>query len=183
MNNEKYAVYERNPAHGPTKNGMILGPFNSKEEAQSNGEKYGYTGDNYYVNSVNNEKMNQIIDEAYKNYEKKTSQLESFVVKSIAGNRDEVNELLKNNSTILTQEEFINKCKTDSEFSETWGLKIEERELNHDERFDIYKKVSGRDLQSHISGINFKQFHFDESNIPTKLITVTYNNETIEIYE
>jgi len=162
MNNEKYAVYERNPAHGPTKNGMILGPFNSKEEAQSNGEKYGYTGDNYYVNSVNNEKMNQIIDEAYKNYAWKTSM-------DFDGQ--------------FTKEEFVDKCKTDSEFSETWGLKIEERELNHDERFDIYKKVSGRDLQSHISGINFKQFHFDESNIPTKLITVTYNNETIEIYE
>ena len=67
--------------------------------------------------------MNQIIDEAYKNYEKKTSQLESFVVKSIAGNRDEVNELLKNNSTILTQEEFINKCKTDPEFSKKMGIK------------------------------------------------------------
>ena len=68
MNNEKYAVYERKPSHGSTKNGMILGPFNSKEEAQSNGEKYGYTGDNYYVNSVNKEKINQIIDEVYENY-------------------------------------------------------------------------------------------------------------------
>jgi hypothetical protein len=55
--------------------------------------------------------------------------------------------------------------------------------LNHDERFEIYKKVSGRDLQPHISGINFKQFYFDDSNVPTKLITITYNNETIESYE
>jgi hypothetical protein len=39
-----------------------------------------------------------------------------------------------------------------------------------------------RDLQPHISGINFKQFHFDEYNIPTKLITVTYNEEIIESY-
>ena len=62
--------------------------------------------------------------DAFKNYEKKTSQLESFVVKSIAGNRDEVNELLKNNSTILTQEEFINKCITDIEFSKRWGVTI-----------------------------------------------------------
>ena len=30
----------------------------------------------------------------------------------------------------LTKEEFINKIKTDSEFSETWGLKIDERELS-----------------------------------------------------
>jgi hypothetical protein len=37
------------------------------------------------------------------------------------------------------QEEFINKCKTDTEFSEKWGLKIEERELSLDERGDIYE--------------------------------------------
>lgn len=78
---------------------------------------------------------------------------------------------------------FIQEIKTNIEFSERWGLKIEERELNHDERFEIYKKVSGRDLQPHISGVNFKKFHFDESNIPTKIITITYNNETIESYE
>jgi len=81
------------------------------------------------------------------------------------------------------QEEFINKCKTDKEFSEKWGLKIEERELGHDERFVIYKKVCGRDLQPHITGIHFKQFHFDEYNVPTKLITTTYNDKTIESYE
>jgi hypothetical protein len=33
-----------------------------------------------------------------------------------------------------TQEEFINKCKTNTEFSEKWGLKIEERELSLEER-------------------------------------------------
>ena len=62
-------------------------------------------------------------------------------------------------------------------------LKIEERELDHDERFEIYKKVSGRDLQPHISGVNFKKFHFDESNISTKQITITYKDSKIESYE
>jgi hypothetical protein len=28
--------------------------------------------------------------------------------------------------TLLSKEEFINKCKTDTEFSERWGLKIDE---------------------------------------------------------
>ena len=83
----------------------------------------------------------------------------------------------------LTKDTFIHYIKTDVKFSKNWGLKIEERELNHDERFEIYKKVSGRVLQPHITGINFKQFHFDESNIPIKLITLTYKNETIESYE
>jgi hypothetical protein len=78
---------------------------------------------------------------------------------------------------------FIQEIKNNTEFSERWGLRIEERELNHDERFEIYKKVSGRDLQPHISGLNFKQFYFDDSNVPTKLITITYNDKTIESYE
>jgi hypothetical protein len=33
-----------------------------------------------------------------------------------------------NGEWILTRGEFINKCKTEKEFSEKWGLKIEERE-------------------------------------------------------
>ena len=37
----------------------------------------------------------------------------------------------------LTKEEFINKCKTDTEFSERWGLKIDERELDMMERWKI----------------------------------------------
>ena len=61
----------------------------------------------------------------------------------------------------FTQEEFINKCKTNPEFSETWGLKIEERELNDDE-------------------LNIANLFKQTSN---KLITITYNNKTIESYE
>ena len=110
-----------------------------------------------------NKEQEQIIDEVYEKYS------------IIAGMSTQV--------VSLTKDTFIHYIKTDVKFSETWGIKIEERELNHDERFEIYKKVSGRDLQPHISGINFKQFHFDESKIPTKLITLTYKNEKIESYE
>lgn len=46
---EKFAVYEKEPAHGRDKNGVILAPFNSKEEAEKAGKKYGYHGDNYYI--------------------------------------------------------------------------------------------------------------------------------------
>jgi hypothetical protein len=61
----------------------------------------------------------------------------------------------------LSQEEFINKCKTDTEFSERWGLKIEERELNVDELniVNLLKQTS------------------------TKLITLEYNGIKIESYE
>jgi hypothetical protein len=72
--------------------------------------------------------------------------------------------------------EFINKCKTDSEFSEKWGLKIEERELSLEER----RKLANYD-SVFVSPMTVESW--DRNNIPTKLITITYNNETIEDYE
>ena len=122
---------------------------------------------------MSKERYNQIIDDAYKNFKN------NFPMKKSNPPKDYINS----KGQLLTKEEFIDKCKTDNEFSEMWGLKIEERELSHDERFAIYKKVCDRDLQPHITGINFKQFHFDEYNIPTKLITISYNDKTIESYE
>jgi hypothetical protein len=81
----------------------------------------------------------------------------------------------------LTQEEFINKCKTDPEFSEKWGLKIEERELSTQERNEWF--------QIHLNGNNpfmksdWKDFELDQQNIPTKQITLEYNNEKTYYYE
>jgi hypothetical protein len=124
-----------------------------------------------------NKEQEQIIDEVYENY------LTNFIPPTCPPNLDVQPDYYKP----ITKEWFIKSAKErgirGDEFSERWGLKIEERELSHDERFVIYKKVCNRDLQPHISGVNFKQFHFDESNIPTKLITITYNNKTIESYE
>ena len=44
-----FAVFERTPAHGSEENGVIMGPYNTKEEAEAARVKYGYTSDNYYV--------------------------------------------------------------------------------------------------------------------------------------
>ena len=83
--------------------------------------------------------------------------------------------------TLLSKEEFINKCKTDTDFSKIWGLKIKERELSHKERNEWF--------QIHLNGNNpfmksdWKDYELDQQNIPTKLVTLTYNNETIESYE
>jgi hypothetical protein len=125
-----------------------------------------------------NKEQKELLDEAYENY--KSTILEKEIKKSAF---ELTVQSMSGKTFILPQEEFINKCKTDTEFSEKWGLKIEERELSHDERFAIYKKVCDRDLQPHITGINFKQFHFDKYKIPTKLITISYNDKTIESYE
>ena len=71
-----------------------------------------------------------------------------------------------------TQEEFINKCKTDTEFSEKWGLKIEERELSLEEELEyMMGKVFSEEALTH------------QVNTPTKQITITYKDKTIESYE
>jgi len=133
---------------------------------------------------MNNEKMNQIIDEAYENY------LKGGHIKWL--NQVEVDTPIgKINIPIpYTKEEFINKCKINPEFSERWGLKIEERELSRKERSDYYYKNGNKEgivegsLDRPIWEDNeFAHKWYDERNVPTKLITITYNNETIEVYE
>ena len=42
MTKEQFAVYEKKPAHGKEENGVILGPFNTKHEAEQAKKKYGY---------------------------------------------------------------------------------------------------------------------------------------------
>lgn len=78
-----------------------------------------------------------------------------------------------------TQEDFINKIKTDDKFSKKWGLTIEERELSYSER---------RKYRANTIGTNYNQteddfYDLDKYNIPTKLITIIYNDKTIESYE
>jgi hypothetical protein len=80
----------------------------------------------------------------------------------------------------LTKEEFINKCKTDSEFSEKWGLKIEERELIDKERIEL---AGGRIQDKYPALVEMSLRVCDERDILTKLITVTYNDQIIESYE
>ena len=78
------------------------------------------------------------------------------------------------------QEEFINKCKTDTEFSEKWGLKIEERELTPKERIGL---AGGRIQDKYPALVEMSLRVCDERDIPTKLITITRNGKTIESYE
>jgi hypothetical protein len=70
-----------------------------------------------------------------------------------------------------TYQEFINKCKTDSKFAENWGLQIEERELTWDESNEYYN--NHQSLKVPYLGLN----------VPIRLITITYNDKTIESYE
>jgi hypothetical protein len=83
----------------------------------------------------------------------------------------------------LDKEEFINKCKTDPEFSEKWGLKIEERELSFNERIKHIVNSLKSNAPLLMEEDEKTTQWLNEKNIPTKLITLTYNNETIESYE
>jgi hypothetical protein len=104
----------------------------------------------------------QIIDKVYKRYVMLPKELS-----------DVISDNEKFNGRNYTQEEFINKIKTNPEFSEKWELKIE-RELSDEESIFHYEK----ELYSPLRIIDPKI-----PVMPTKLITITYNDKTIESYE
>jgi len=119
-----------------------------------------------------NNEQRELLDEAYENY----------CISYKDGHEFYEDEEVKRS---FTQEEFINKIKTDSDFSETWGLKIEERELSLEERMDLIDKMH---LRSYFGWQNWSVEEMEDRmnndwNIPTRLITITYNNKTITSYE
>ena len=97
-----------------------------------------------------NKEQQELLDEVYGRYWNsiETSEYDGFGPTSIK-------------FPTLMKEQFVERIKTDDKFSEKWGLKIEERELNVDELniVNLLKQTS------------------------TKLITITYNDKTIESYE
>ena len=86
-----------------------------------------------------------------------------------------------NGEGILTRGEFIDKCKTDTEFSERWGLKIEERELSLEERKSIYENEYTGSIE--VPNNHWLNSKLTTRNIPTKQITITYKDTIIESYE
>jgi hypothetical protein len=113
----------------------------------------------------------QIIDEVYENYSKEYEKDNSIGMCLLYKRLDGKKTYRKPD-----KEMFVGLCNHDKTFSEKWGLKIEERELSLEERFELFKKQNNG---SHPEDIEI----MDDYDIPTKLITLTYNNETIESYE
>jgi hypothetical protein len=123
------------------------------------------------LEEITKERFNQIIDEVYNKYTKK-----------YVGYDD-----------VPSKELFLFEIKNNPEFSERWGLKIEERELNQGERQSILEQkgpVYQGVLRSKAKEYKTSKKIFEvinqtcnEFNIPTKLITITYNDKTIESYE
>jgi hypothetical protein len=116
-----------------------------------------------------NKEQQELLNDAYNNYRN------AFIEGHIHEELDKC----------LFQEEFIEEIKTDDDFSEKWGLKIEERELSVIERIVIAETntevIPGFD--SHFDTDEDVHKVLDTWNTPTKLITFTYNDKTIESYE
>jgi hypothetical protein len=131
-----------------------------------------------------NKEQEELVGDAYNNYGKRMVDIMNVVIPAEFKDKGWVKLKLdyQGKYDVLSQEEFINKCKTDPEFSEKWGLKIEERELSLEERHYILTKtkllipISDDVKDNWIETLN-------EKNIPTKLITIKYNDKTIESYE
>jgi hypothetical protein len=113
------------------------------------------------LEEITKERSNQIIDEVYNKYTKK-----------YVGYDD-----------VPSKELFLFEIKNNPDFSERWGLKIEERELSLEERYKIalpiwkekYGLLSNMMVPTNVDNTPY--------NIPTKLITISYNDKLIESYE
>jgi len=86
---------------------------------------------------------------------------------------------------VPSKELFLFEIKNNPDFSKRWGLKIEERELDLEERMDLINKMH---LRSYSGWQNWSVEEMEDRmnndwNIPTKLITITYNDTKIESYE
>jgi hypothetical protein len=130
---------------------------------------------------MNNERYNQIIDKVYENY------LKNFTSPECPPNLDVQPDYYEP----MTKGAFLWGIKTNDEFTKKWGLKIEERELSLGERGELFTekypnnsvddfRPNGMEVQSLTYQLVTR---YNNANIPTKLITLTYNNETIESYE
>jgi hypothetical protein len=122
---------------------------------------------------MSKERYNQIIDEVYKNYadshwtppENPKGPLLSDQLWSLRPMQH-------------SKESFIRECKNNRKFSEKWGLKIEERELSWEERVQWVMKNTDVEWEN-----LYIVEEVNKESSPTKQITITYQNEKIEVYE
>ena len=129
----------------------------------------------------NKERYNRIIDEVYGKFiPEATSIKEGYENGDILGSQPHVDDMFSNPDEliILTKEEFVEKCQTNEEFSEEWGLKIQKRELSFEEKIQWVMKYTDVELEN--LAITERVF---APLTPTKLVTFTHNSETAEFYE
>jgi hypothetical protein len=128
-----------------------------------------------------NKEQQELLGEAYKNYHSETFfKSDNKWLEELDGMNLGTGEKTKVHRQYVLGG-FINRCKTDTEFSEKWGLKIEERELSLEERKKLYEDEFTPGIE--ITNDNWLNSKLTTRNIPTKLVTMKYNDKTIESYE
>ena len=122
-----------------------------------------------------NKEQQELLDEVYQNYVKWVESSEN------QNNKNEIVKIPDSKETLIKtikgDDEIVKKMgkRYCDEFSEKWGLKIEEQELSLEER----NKWSWDNW-----GITCEmESVLDEQEVPTKLITIKYKDKTIESYE
>lgn len=134
---------------------------------------------------MKNETYIQITDEAWNNYLQQTmftsnpQWLEPVPVMNIKTGEK------YNGARQYHKDGFLEKCKTDPNFSRWWELKIEERELSSEERYNIWfnnNYETGMERYFDPNDLpDFNNPYYDPT--PSKLITVTYKDKTIKVYQ
>jgi len=125
---------------------------------------------------MNNEQQD-LLNEAYENY------LNNFIKPICPPNLDVQPDYYRP----MTKEWFIKSAKEKGlrgeEFSEKWGLKIEERELSLEERYKLAGIFGKEKLPGEPYYTDEQQHSLLDELVTTKLITITYNDKKEESYE
>jgi hypothetical protein len=128
---------------------------------------------------MSKERYNQIVDEVFKKY------ADSHWTLPENPNGPLLSDQLWSLKPMQhSKETFINECKTDKEFSEKWGLKIEERDLYLAEMIRLAKYENEEEIiKTRKENINQISERLLKDNIPTRAISLIYKGEKLEIYE
>jgi hypothetical protein len=111
---------------------------------------------------MNKETFNKIIDQVYIDYQN-LHQDEPFILSEEMG---------------LSKDEFINKATNNRCFGLLFGLDLTEKKLTFEEKINWVMRNTDVDLEN--LAITERAMHPDT---PIKLITLKYQNKTVEIYE
>lgn len=136
---------------------------------------------------MSKEKYKRIFDDAYENY---ASSYTETLTKFTPNNILEKNPNYKPH--LLSKEGFIVKVRANEEFAKAWGLVFESRNLTNEELHErepklkeIYDKkveVVRRQAYQEAADLRHEEKKILET-LPSRVITLTYKDEKIEVYE
>jgi hypothetical protein len=129
------------------------------------------------------DKQTDLIDDAYENF-----------IKSYTGKDNEIIlpplDYINDDGNLMSKNQFITNIKYDYWFSKKWGITIETKELSRKERSEYYYKHGNSEgiVEGSLDRPTFEENDvahkwYNDRNTPKRVITITYNGQTQEIYE